>query len=176
MNHLSHLFRSIVMVIMSAGLVLTLSGAIDDDDGEAVIQGLGISDSFGKWSNGVITWSYNTDPADVNGRTPPVGFTDDNVTLARMQAGLDEWERVCGIRFVSLGVDDSRAITATDGVVVVQWETLGGPAGLAGPSLNPGQDRTGPGHYEYTDGALRLDPDVFSLAGLAPDDVTNRLI
>ena len=179
MNRSSHVYRSAITLVVFTTLGLALSPALTapDDSDPPRAEALGIGDDFGKWQGGVITWSYNTNPADMNGRTPPDGFTDDNVTLARMQAGLDEWERVCGIKFVSLGVDDTRAITADDGVVVVQWEDLaGGAAGLAGQSLNPGQDRTGPGHYEYTDGTLRLDPDAFSHAMLTPDEITNSLI
>jgi len=179
MNRSSRVLRSIVMVIMSAGLVLTLSGAADDDGGGAVVQGLGISDSFGKWPNGTLTWVYNTDPDLIDyplGSTPPGGFTDDNVAVARMQAALDEWEDVCGVHFIFGGVDDNADIdTLTDNQVVVQWEDVAG-AGLAGPAWSGSQDRTGPGHFEYIDGTLRLDPATFDLTGLDADATTNRLI
>jgi hypothetical protein len=166
------------MLVISAGLVLTLSGAANDDKGGPQLA-LGNSDDFGKWPNGTLTWVYNTDPDPVKyplGSTPPDGFTDDNVAVARMQAALDEWENVCGVRFVFGGVDDTADIDdSNDGNVVVQWEDIAG-AGLAGPSWNGGQDRTGSGHFEYTDGTLRLDPATFALTGLDADQTTNRLI
>jgi hypothetical protein len=153
---------------MSAGLALTLSGAENDDWGEPQYA-LGISDGFGKWPNGTLTWVYNSSLA-------PDGFTDDNVALQRMQDALDEWENVCGVKFIFGGVDDAIDIDdLNDGTVVVQWEDIAG-AGLAGPAWDGGQDRTGPGHFEYTDGTLRLDPATFALTGLDADATTNRLI
>lgn len=182
MNRSSHVSRSIAALFVSTGFALALAAPIaasDGDDGFAEIEALGISDSFGKWPNGTVTWVYNTDPDPVNypqGSTPPGGFTDDNVTVARMQAALDEWEKVCGVKFIFGGVDDTADInTLSDNTVVVQWEDIDG-AGLAGPAWNPGQDLTASGHLDYTDGTLRLDPGVFDLTGLDADQTTNRLI
>lgn len=159
---------------MLSMLVLLVHGgamaSFPDSKGEPVVQqGLGISPDFGKWPNGTVPWVYNSTNA-------PAGFTDDAIAVSFIQASLVEWMGVCGVTFQYNGVDDSADINdLTDGIVVFEWDAgIGGAAGQAGPSWNAFQDRTGPGHFEYTDGSLRLNPNIFDTTGLNSSQLINN--
>lgn len=135
-------------------------------------QALGISATYGKWDDGLVPWVYNATNA-------PSGFTDATATFLLIHSVLATWEGVCGLHFAPFGVDNSADIDdTTDNLVVFEWDAgIGGAAGVAGPIFNTPVDvLTEKGFHPYIDGTLRLNPNVFGLAGgESPADIANNL-
>lgn len=163
-NRAAHYPRQFAAALCTALCALTSLSSSASDGVPRDTSGtdaLGISTSFGKWEGGVVQWVYNASAA-------PGGFTDDNQVLGWLDDALDSWEGVCGLTFVSNGIDNTADIDdLDDGLVVFEWDaSIGGAAGLAGPSFNtPPATLTELGFHPYLDGSLRLNPNVFGLAG-----------
>ena len=166
-RHLQKFFGALCTSLCALASLSSSAG----EGGPTTPDALGISTQFGKWPNGVVEWVYNSSDA-------PGGFTDDNEVLGWLNDALDHWEAVCGLTFVSTGIDDTADIDDTDdGVVVFEWDAaIGGAAGLAGPFFNtPPATLTELGHNPYLDGSLRLNPNVFGLVGgESPADISNN--
>jgi len=143
--------------------------SFDDANDSNEQHALGISSSFGKWTGGVVPWVYNATDA-------PTGYTDDNTTAALFQAAIDEWKGLCDVTFVYGGVDNNADISdSSDGVVVFEWAPLGGAAGRAGPT-NSSATETTLGRWNYVDGTLEMDPNVFAFpGGTVSEQERNRL-
>lgn len=132
---------------------------------------LGIGANFGKWPGGFVPWVYNSTGA-------PNGYTDDAAVVGWIQDALNSWMGVCGVTFISAGIDDASVITnMDDNLVVFAWEDIGGAAGLAGPFFStPAPTLTQLGFHPYIDGSLRLNPNVFALSGgESPAALANNL-
>ena len=161
----SVVFATVFGLAVTVSTLADINGGADNPPDQ---HGLGISTSFGKWQNGTVTWTYNSTNA-------PAGRTDNTQAVAFFQAALQEWGDVCGINFVYTGVDDSADPNTVDGIVPIVWDAAIAPAaGQAGPQWSGAQDLTGPGHFEYLDGVVRLNPGIFATAGLAPDALSNN--
>ncbi len=140
-------------------------------DTEPVTMALGISEIFGRWPGGVVTYVYN--PTDA-----PATFSDDNYFLALLQNAMANLEGVSGLTFDYQGIDSNATIMdLNDGVVVIGWDTaIGGAAGQAGPATLGcfAQDVVDTGYCPYSDGSVRLNPNDATWSA-ANADATERL-
>jgi hypothetical protein len=115
---------------------------------------LGISETFGRWPDSVVSYIYN--PAGA-----PAVVAGDNYFVTQLQAAIAELEGVSGITFDYQGIDSNADISDfNDGVVVVGWGSLAGAAGQAGPQwICSAQNLITYGYCPYVDGSVTFDND-----------------
>ena len=91
----------------------------DDDRESAGQQKLGISETFGRWPDGVVQWKYN-----------PTGkatyYSNDADFVALLQQAMGEIEDAAGVDFQYMGPTAAPVLTLNDNMVVVGWADLGG--------------------------------------------------
>ena len=149
MNSLTTARALFVATILLAGHAAFAS--TDKQRESAGMEKLGISDTFGRWAGGVVTWVYNP-----TGK--PTYFDDDVYFLSLMDDALAQIEDAAGVTFQFAGIDSNATILDfSDDVVTIGWADIGGAAGVAGPfSSCPSATVTAIGYCPYSDGSVRF--------------------
>lgn len=148
----------LLALIGSLGLFFSFTSvqASDDKDrSSAGMRELGISETFGRWPDGIVEWQYN-----------PTGeaayYSDDAAFVALLQEAMTEIENVSGVDFQYMGINTGATIlNFSDDIVTVGWADIGGASGVAGPASScTGSEITAIGYCNYVDGSVRFNNDI----------------